>query len=99
MVIANFGNLITFFEFQITLDITNVPANTKLPNNAPQEINAPSVLEEADYELNMSGAPLAKAIRVTAARVGERLNFSERSYIPTARYLSAIVATHKKRIG
>jgi len=47
----------------------------------------------------MSGAPLAKAIKVTAAKVGESLNLSAKSYIPTAKYLSAIVATHIKRIG
>lgn len=91
--------MIISFEFHITLDITNVPAKIKLPNKAPQDINAPSAFDAADDELNTSGAPLAKAISVTAAKVGERLNLSDKSYIPLAKYLSAMAATHKKRIG
>lgn len=97
--IAIFGKLNYDFALQITFDITRVDAKIKLPNKAPHDINAPSVFEEAEAEVKMSGAPFAKAIRVTAAKVGESLNLSARSYIPTAKYLSAIVATHIKRIG
>lgn len=96
---ANFGNLIISFEFHITFEITNVPANIKLPNNAPHDINAPSVFDAADEEDNTSGAPLANAISVTAAKVGDRLNLSDKSYIPPAKYLSAMAATQRKRIG
>lgn len=98
-VIGSFGKVIVFFEFMITLNATIVVAKTKPPIEAPNEIKAPPSFAPADELERRSGAPLAKAINVTAATVGERLNLSERSYIPTARYLSAIPATFMNKMG
>ena len=75
------------------MEITKVDAKIKDPNKAPTDIKGPSDFPEAELEVRISGAPLAKAINVTAARVGDKLNLSDKSYIPTARYLSATEAT------
>lgn len=99
LVMAIFGNTTSLFAFITTLLETIVRANTKPPIEAPRDINAPSAFAPALEFDSKSGAPLANAIRVTAAKVGDRLNLSDKSYIPTARYLSAIPATQRKRIG
>lgn len=93
------GNEKSLLAFQITFEITNVEAKIKEPKRAPQEIKAPSVLFDAADEVRMSGAPLANAMRVTAANVGDSPNRSAKSYIPVAKNLSAIVAIHMKRMG
>lgn len=98
-VIANFGNVISFGEFDITPPITIVDANINPPTADPNDINAPSNFPPALELDSKSGAPFAKAINVTAANVGDNPNLSERSYIPTAKYLSAMPATHMNKIG
>ena len=98
-IMGTVGQEIICVELKITFEATIVVAKINPPKQAPYESNAPPSFFPAEEFESMSGEPFAKAIKVTAAIVGERLNLSERSCIPTARYLSAIPATFMKRRG
>ena len=84
---------------KITLETTKVVENIKAPKSDPKDIKPPSSYVELEKLAKTSGAPLANAINVTAATVGFNLNLLAKSYIPSAKYLSAIRATHINSIG
>ncbi len=62
----------------MTLAKTKVVTKRLAPNMAPRERNIPPALDplEALKDAKTSGAPLAKARRVTPARVSEKPNRS-----------------------
>lgn len=83
----------------ITLDTTSVDEKINPPNSYPIVIKAADDLLATDNDPKISGAPLAMAIKVTAAKVGDNPNLLDKFCIPTAKYLSAIVATSIKHMG
>lgn len=60
-----------------------VVQNINPPYKLPNDINAPPGIDPAAKLANTSGAPFANAIKVTAANAGDRLNLSDKDYIPT----------------
>jgi len=90
--------------------MSDLEANTTLGNTSPMlkivppilvaiPNNKPSFLDPRLAWVKTSEHPFAKAIRVTAAKVGDILNFEAKSCIKTTKYFSAISATHKNNIG
>ena len=86
-------------EFHTTFETTSVQEKMKAPKRAPTAIKAPPAFPAAPKEARISGAPLAKAIKVIAAMAGDSWNFLERFVIPDARYLSATAPMHMKSTG
>ena len=97
--ITGYFGIFILSTVKITFDITNVALKIKPPNNYPIVIKAADDLLATDSDPNISGAPFAIAIKVTAAKVGLNPNLLDKFYIPIAKYLSAIVATNIKQIG
>lgn len=69
-----------------TLLTTRVEVKRNAPNRLPKAIYAPSLSLLSKIELNMSGAPLEKAIRVSADIEGGSLSFLAILEMTAAKY-------------
>lgn len=72
-------------EFEITLENTKLQTNKLAPYKAPIDISVPPSSPPATIEEITSGAPLARASRVTPVKASENLNRMERRFSAMAR--------------